>query len=631
MIDKSTYRQQIIYFIFLTILTHFLINIEMLADLKRSIDFSIGSLSSELVFLKSLGLILISLFYYLSYWYLMNVLIFTCPLLLTYTPLPKIFINLFCIELATMFSLFSIIDFYIFKNYGFHIGKTCVGMFSHTNNLHLLLQDIKNNLSISDLELRLFFGITAFLHIIFLSLFHFSKKLALKQKSTFDLKFFYCIFIYGLLSSYFSVINPIKEKHEQIIHQINQYPFFKLGINQLINWHVIPDYGYVLPSLSIHSSRNLKAPQLSTITTKNKPNILWIVIDTLRYDAISPSLTPSIYEFSQQNIEFINHWSAGNSTLSGVFGMLYGLPSNYFSATINQHLPPLLFQLLEKTNYEQHVFFSGSLQNPPFIENAFHQFPNDHIHLNPYQSDGNEDTRTIQQLTNFLKKPHKQAFFSFVMLDSVHQYCRRQNYKKYYHSNISPCLRWGIKNDLDPRIFRNRYENAVHHVDGLLKSVFEILKNSELENNTIVIFTSDHGESFNDYKTNLWGHSNGYTPNLLHVPFILHLPSKAQKQIPFQTSHYDIPITLLKLIFDFKQTDEQFLMGHDLFSPHSWSFLLAGSYVNMALVTEKEYFLIDPDGEIKAFTNQASPLPNSKIPSNLLYKALQLMSKFYAP
>src|SRR4029078_6929847 len=71
-------------------------------------------------------------------------------------------------------------------------------------------------------------------------------------------------------------------------------------------------------------------------------NILMIAIDTWRYDAFNPQLTPHITEFSKTALLFNHHISGGNSTQAGLFSLFYGLSNNYWSAMMRYHQGALL-------------------------------------------------------------------------------------------------------------------------------------------------------------------------------------------------------------------------------------------------------------------------------------------------
>jgi len=71
------------------------------------------------------------------------------------------------------------------------------------------------------------------------------------------------------------------------------------------------------------------------------------------------------------------------------------------------------------------------------------------------------------------------------------------------------------------------YASQVKHMDGCFGEFIEHLKSRELFDNSIVILTSDHGDSLGE--EGRWGHSYWTFPEILRVPLIIHLPARLQK------------------------------------------------------------------------------------------------------
>ena len=78
--------------------------------------------------------------------------------------------------------------------------------------------------------------------------------------------------------------------------------------------------------------------------------------------------------------------------------------------------------------------------------------------------------------------------------------------------------------------------------------VYQALKNSNFYENTIIIFTSDHGELLGSHGGLFQKWYNAYEESI-HVPFIIHNPLLFSKHqmTDMLTSHVDIFPTLLGL------------------------------------------------------------------------------------
>ena len=93
-----------------------------------------------------------------------------------------------------------------------------------------------------------------------------------------------------------------------------------------------------------------------------------------------------------------------------------------------------------------------------------------------------------------------------------------------------------------------RYKHALLENDMLLGQIIAGLKARKLFENTIMLVTGDHGESFQEHE-NLRIHGGGVYEELVHVPFLLAYPGYISEPIVIRqsTSHLDILPTLLEL------------------------------------------------------------------------------------
>jgi arylsulfatase A-like enzyme len=101
---------------------------------------------------------------------------------------------------------------------------------------------------------------------------------------------------------------------------------------------------------------------------------------------------------------------------------------------------------------------------------------------------------------------------------------------------------------------QDAYDGVVAFVDEQIGNFMVELKKRGLEENTIVILTSDHGESLGDH--GLQGHTNALYWELVHVPLIVrwpgHLP--AGTRIASPVSLASLPATILGFLGEDGQT-----------------------------------------------------------------------------
>ena len=91
------------------------------------------------------------------------------------------------------------------------------------------------------------------------------------------------------------------------------------------------------------------------------------------------------------------------------------------------------------------------------------------------------------------------------------------------------------------------YDGSIAYVDDQIGRLLAELKKRNLTNNTLVVITSDHGESFGAH--GLFIHGNSLYRGQIRVPLVFYWPSKIPEglRIPRPVSNAAIPATLLDL------------------------------------------------------------------------------------
>jgi arylsulfatase A-like enzyme len=113
-----------------------------------------------------------------------------------------------------------------------------------------------------------------------------------------------------------------------------------------------------------------------------------------------------------------------------------------------------------------------------------------------------------------------------------------------------------------------QYDGAILYTDELLRRLLAALERRELDERTLVIVTSDHGEEF--YEHGNWRHGNQLYDEVVHVPLALRLPERlAPQRRPDDAMSIDVFPTVLGLL-DVPARPAH-LRGRDLFAETSGS------------------------------------------------------------
>ena len=66
-----------------------------------------------------------------------------------------------------------------------------------------------------------------------------------------------------------------------------------------------------------------------------------IVVDSLRFDMLNDDVMPATSAWARDATRFEHHYSTGNGTRFGIFGLMYGLPGGYWHAALAERRGPV--------------------------------------------------------------------------------------------------------------------------------------------------------------------------------------------------------------------------------------------------------------------------------------------------
>jgi membrane-anchored protein YejM (alkaline phosphatase superfamily) len=137
------------------------------------------------------------------------------------------------------------------------------------------------------------------------------------------------------------------------------------------------------------------------------PNIIMLVVESLRADMLTPEIMPKLWAFSTHAQRFTRHYSGGNGTRQGMFSLFYGLYGNSWDHFLYQRRPPVLFSVLDQHHYQRLAITSASFSYPEFDQTLFANFkPEDMIEDSDGASWG-RDVRNVDRLLASLAAAQK--------------------------------------------------------------------------------------------------------------------------------------------------------------------------------------------------------------------------------
>ncbi len=337
-----------------------------------------------------------------------------------------------------------------------------------------------------------------------------------------------------------------------------------------------------------------------------RPNLVLISIDTLNADHLhchgyARDTSPAIDTLSEQGVLFEQAISTAPWTLpshSALFTSRY--PGDLSSFTIQGR--PQLASILKTAGYRTIAFTGGRFVDRRRFGAGFDNFCDDYEEayiygfspillqtamlarrglrfldrgaavLNPinhwrHDQPGRTSCfagpeRSSRAAAAFIRSYREQRpFYLFFHTFVVHEYylstdeMRREadrwcsGYRGWLRSGN---LRYGSqipekKEDLEFLV--GLYDGTIRIADRAVREILEALVAGDLDTNTLVVVTSDHGESFRPDLNRTW-HRMRLHDDLLHVPLILRFPGKLQRstRLVEQVSSVDVLPTILDLL-----------------------------------------------------------------------------------
>lgn len=316
----------------------------------------------------------------------------------------------------------------------------------------------------------------------------------------------------------------------------------------------------------------------------NAPNVLVIVVDTLRADHLSSygysrPTSPNIDRLAREGVLFDNAVSSCSWTYPSHVSLITGRYLFEHGAGQPETIPlfarnkssfggyPTIGEVLERSGYRTGAFSANRFF---FIGNA--GFDRGFIHFEDYYySTADMVARTLpgkellrlygkwfskrltvewlaygtnygirkrgdevnRELLRWIDQGGRRPFFAFLNYLDVHDP---------YGAPGSQLKVPGNLRDVDA------YDNGVQYADDSIGRLVHGLEQRGLDKNTLVIVTSDHGESLGEH--GITGHGQSLYWNLIHVPLVLwfpdHIPSGVRISTP--VSNVAIPATIMRLL-----------------------------------------------------------------------------------
>lgn len=264
--------------------------------------------------------------------------------------------------------------------------------------------------------------------------------------------------------------------------------------------------------------------------------------NNLQYYGYHRPTAPFIDSMARANqvIVFDRHFSNAVSTqfcMPILFSGIYA---------IDKVNTPYVYDFIKEWTDARTFFFSSQAMQKDNIDLVFNTSLDTFVcqensGLSVFNDRGVDDFRLMENFMKFCRASKAKPFFAVFHLNNTHY---PYKVSRAHNRKFLPAKPASL----------NAYDNSLVEQDELLRVLFSELRHEGLLENTMIVFTSDHGEAFNQHKHS--GHLQTLYNEDTAVPFWLYVPAPAQRALAdslrqnskINTSHLDFLPTILDAV-----------------------------------------------------------------------------------
>jgi arylsulfatase len=294
------------------------------------------------------------------------------------------------------------------------------------------------------------------------------------------------------------------------------------------------------------------------------PNVIFIVVDTLRSDHIGSHgyfrpTSPSIDRFAEDSIVFVNAqcqapWTTASigSLLTSRYPEELGLRDSIHPARTDDRFL-FLAEIFKDNGYRTHAVVSHTYIGSPLgFAQGFDTFDEENAQGHAHISSPSLTDKAI----SFLESNEEEPFFLFLHYFDPHfSYVLHQPFD-YYPDYRGPIPSGMPYRDLvqsipemseeDIQYVLALYDSEIRFTDEHVGEFLNALKERDFYDDSLIIFTADHGEAFLDREDKKIGHERTLYQELIRVPLMIKLAGKSSRVIvDQQVGLVDLVPTLL--------------------------------------------------------------------------------------
>jgi len=321
----------------------------------------------------------------------------------------------------------------------------------------------------------------------------------------------------------------------------------------------------------IYLQRRMVTDDLSPVPQRAPFNVVFIINESLRKQSMSlygysrrttPELERLAEKVGEGAVIFEHAFSNATQTYISVPSLLSGINPVQGMDTLQR--APLIYEMFDRFQdvktalISSHSYLVGNFSAYLSSSHLDYMWFRETDDLPKFNNMGADDRYVPEQFSSWLASvPQQEHFFAVLHLNGSHYPYRVPEDYQFFTG--------------EPRF--DAYDNSIAYVDSLMGRIFESLESSDRFENTLIVVTSDHGESFGEDGS--FGHMGRFSRASANVPLAFFFPKRVlehdasvvrdlKKNLAKIVSNVDVVPTILD-IANLPAPKTEFL-GHSLVS-----------------------------------------------------------------
>ena len=349
------------------------------------------------------------------------------------------------------------------------------------------------------------------------------------------------------------------------------------------------------------------------------PNVILVIIESFTADIVKslgglPNVTPNLDSLIQRGLSFQNFYASGNRTYKSLPAILNGYPSLPVDRVIKYKYIiekfPSIAHTLNKQDYFSSFYYGGETEfaniRAMVVESGFDTLI-DQRNFNDSEKNskwGAHDHVVFERVLNDIDS-YPRPFFSTILTLSNHE-----PFEVPTHSVFKD------ENDHNAMIFKN----TAAYTDQCIGDFIRKASKKEWFNNTIFIFTADHGHHYAKHRL------NKNFPGMFHIPLVIYSNLLKEEYAGNKITKFASQTDIAALLFSQIQLDHSdYIWSKNVFNPAQAGFAYYGFVDGFGWLTEDNIIVYDNLAEQIIYstgneTNIDKSLKTSQAYLQLLYQ-----------